>query len=149
MSTAGRRTSISDPARRIRREVREVAANALRVAPARPQFDPHRRALRAERFTALKIAALDRGFLSWAAATLVGSGASLRRWEAAFGGRLAGVVEGEAAAGDTASGKEPLPLETPVPLVIALLSLKARERWRGSPDVQRDGKRARDFIFVA
>lgn len=102
-----------------------------------------------ERFTALKIAALDHGFLSpGRRATLAGSGASLRRWEAALGDRLAGVIEAKRPPGDEPSRRGPISLEQPVPLVIVLLSLKARERWRGSL-LSRGWQEGRDFIFVA
>jgi glycosyltransferase involved in cell wall biosynthesis len=104
-----------------------------------------------ERFTALKIAALDRGFLAGGRrATLVGSGASLRRWESALGARLTRTIEAKQppAPDAPANGREPIGWETREPLVLALLSPKARRRWRDSL-MSRGWQEGLHFIFVA
>lgn len=104
-----------------------------------------------ERFTALKIAALDRGFLAGGRrAALLGSGVSLRRWEAALGARVTRAIEAKPPrrAGTTADDREPIGLETKEPLVLALLSPKARLRWRQSL-MSRGWQEGHDFIFVA
>ena len=95
-----------------------------------------------ENFMALKIAALDRGFLAGGRrATLIGVGTSLLRWHTALGSRLAAFVE------------QPRPPLSPQrvlegPLLIALISPEARERWRIALSAQsmREGI---DFIFIA
>ena len=104
-----------------------------------------------ERFTALKVAALDRGFLAGGRrAALVGSGASLRRWEAALGARLTRAIEAKQPPlpGVTASGKGPIANEHREPLVIALLSPIARLRWRTAL-MSRGWQEGLHFIFVA
>jgi glycosyltransferase involved in cell wall biosynthesis len=95
-----------------------------------------------ERFTSLKVAALDAGLLRGGRRiTLLGVGASLERWRAALGGRVGlwhaiGRPEPQVA-----------PLLRP-PLVLALMAPRARERWRrflralGMQEMS-------DFIFVA
>ncbi len=95
-----------------------------------------------ERFTALKRAALDRGFLAKRRrAVLIGVGDSLARWQHALGPRLTASVE---------LRRPPVALGRLLtqPLILAFLSPTARDRWRhaltsaGADEMQ-------DFIFVS
>lgn len=94
-----------------------------------------------DRFTALKLAALDRGLLAGGRqATLIGVGKSLARWRAALGARLAAVCE---------LRTPPARMEALLsrPLIIVLMSPVARERWRYALTAA-GALELRDFIFV-
>ncbi len=102
-----------------------------------------------ERFTALKVAALDRGLLAGGRrATLVGTGASLRRWESALGPRVSRTIEAKRPPGDADPVAGPLGLETTEPLVLVLMAPEARARWRRHLTVLGRAELV-DFIFVA
>ncbi len=93
-------------------------------------------------FMALKIAALDRGFLAGGRrATLIGVGESLDRWHAALGPRITALVTSPRPSPDVLRSLTP-------PLVIALIAPQARERWRVSLSAQgwREGE---DHAFIA
>ncbi|MFN8589475.1 MAG: glycosyltransferase [Candidatus Eisenbacteria bacterium] len=95
-----------------------------------------------ERFTALKVEALDRLFLpAGRTVTLFGVGESLRRWEAALGARVALSIE----------AKRPPRFAAPVEgerIVLAFMSPEARSRWRRAL-VTFGWTESRHFIFVA
>ena len=77
-----------------------------------------------ENFTALKIAALDRGFLAdGRRATLIGVGESLERWRTALGPRIAALVTSPRPSREVINSLIP-------PVLIALISPRARDRWR-------------------
>lgn len=93
------------------------------------------------RFTRLKVAALDRGLLAHGRkATLVGVGKSLERWQRALGTRLATSVE---------LRRPPVRVDALLtrPLILALMSPAARDRWRRALTVA-GAMELRDFIFV-
>lgn len=95
-----------------------------------------------ERFTQLKVAALDRTVLAGGRrAALAGVGESLRRWEAALGARVACTMEIRVPPVDR------IP-DAAEPLVIALLSPQARRRWREALTA-RGWSETLHFIFVA
>ena len=95
-----------------------------------------------DRFRALKLAALDAGFLQGrGSATLIGVGNSLASWRVSLGLRL----------GHSHAIGRPSPVAIPMlrpPLVMAFMAVSARERWRrfltGLGMVE-----LADFIFVA
>jgi len=95
-----------------------------------------------ERFRALKLAALDEGFLRGRGhATLIGVGNSLSSWRDSLASRL----------GHSHEIRRPTPVAIPMlrpPLVIALMATSARERWRGFLTEQ-GMMELDDFIFVA
>lgn len=93
-------------------------------------------------FMALKIAALDRGFLSGGrCATLVGVGESLERWHAALGHRITALVTSPRPSSEALRTLAP-------PILIALIAPQARERWRESLSSLgwREGE---DHMFIA
>lgn len=94
------------------------------------------------KFMSLKVAALDAGLLrNGRQATLVGTGASLVRWQEALGERVGACFELRRPVPELAPG-----LDTPV--VLALVAPAARERWRET--LTGAGRRElHDFIFVA
>ncbi|MBI5168652.1 MAG: glycosyl transferase, partial [Candidatus Eisenbacteria bacterium] len=103
-----------------------------------------------ERFTALKVAALDRGVLSGGRrALLVGTGTSLGRWAEALGPRVERTVEVKQPPVGARAG-EPLGVETREPhvLVLVLMAPAARARWRRYL-TDRGHTEMQDFIFVA
>ena len=93
------------------------------------------------RFTELKLAALDRTLLAGGRrATLVGTGASLERWRAALGARVAASHEARRPSCGVFEGRRPF--------VLVYVSASAREGWR---TVARAAGLAEmlDFIFVS
>ncbi|MCC6652051.1 MAG: glycosyltransferase family 2 protein [Candidatus Eisenbacteria bacterium] len=95
-----------------------------------------------ERFTELKVAALDRTLLQGGRrARLIGVGESLQRWRAALGERVARSIEARAPLAD-------LERDDAAPAIIALVAPAARERWRAA--LTRAGwSETLHFIFVA
>lgn len=93
------------------------------------------------RFTALKIAALDRTLLAGGRrATLLGTGASLQRWRTALGRRVAEVREARSPGGGAHAGATR-------PCLLVFLSHPVRERWR--LHLTREGWcEGSDFAFV-
>ena len=94
------------------------------------------------RFRELKLGALDAGFLRGRGpATLVGVGTSLSGWRASLGLRIRETHELKRPLAESAERLEP-------PLVLAYMSVPARERWRSF--LTRQGmKELSDYIFVA
>jgi hypothetical protein len=110
---------------------RQHAASSTRTDP---------RYLR-ERFTRLKVAALDRTLLAGGErATLIGTGTSLERWRHALGGRVAQCREARVA---SAAG-----FAAPPPFILVYVSPATRERWREIA-VAAGWAELRDFIFVS
>lgn len=95
-----------------------------------------------ENFMALKIAALDRGFLAnGRRATLIGVGESLARWHTALGHRITALVTSPRPSHDIIGTLVP-------PVLIALMSPQARDRWRiVLSDAHWD--EGRDHLFIA
>jgi hypothetical protein len=92
---------------------RQHAASSTRVDPRYAR----------ERFTELKVAALDRTLLSGGRrATLIGTGASLERWRTALGNRVAEVREARAPVAGSFCGRPPF--------VLVYVSPATRQRWR-------------------
>ena len=95
-----------------------------------------------ERFLLLKVAALDSGLLHGGnRATLLGVGASLARWRAALGPRVREWHEVGRPEAQVAPFLRP-------PLVLAVMAMKARERWRRFLCAL-GMRESSDFIFVA
>jgi cellulose synthase/poly-beta-1,6-N-acetylglucosamine synthase-like glycosyltransferase len=93
-------------------------------------------------FMRLKVSALDRGLLSGGRkAVLVGVGKSLQRWQTALGTRLAASVE-------LRHPPEPVDALLTRPVILALMSPMARDRWRQTL-VSAGAMELRDFIFVS
>ena len=99
---------------------------------------------RVERFTALKIEALERGLLAGARSpTLVGVGASLGRWSRALAAR------GHALRVVEAPKPSSLPPGAPVgPAIVVCVAARARARWR-TELAARGAREGADFVFVA
>ncbi|MEQ1833050.1 MAG: glycosyltransferase family A protein [Candidatus Eisenbacteria bacterium] len=95
-----------------------------------------------ENFLDLKVSALDSGLLNGGRrVSLVGVGRSLERWRRALGQRVGACHESRR------PGDLPVP-ELQVPVVLALMSPVARDRWRRH--LTEGGLReSADFIFVA
>jgi hypothetical protein len=90
----------------------------------------------------LKLAALDRTLLAQGRrVTLVGTGASLERWRAALGDRVAGVREARVPDERTLDGDG-------APYVLIYVSPLARRRWREQAARKRLQEMS-DFIFAS
>lgn len=95
-----------------------------------------------ERFTALKVAALDRTLLrEGRRARLVGVGESLQRWRGALGARVSQTIEAR-------RPFEGLERDDSAPVIIALVAPAARERWRFAL-TKAGWSETLHFIFVA
>jgi len=95
-----------------------------------------------ERFTALKLAALERGLLARGRrATLVGTGTSLQRWRGALGERVRDAVDARRATSGVFASHPP-------PFVLAYVAPDARRRWRETAEYS-GLVELTDFIFVA
>ena len=95
-----------------------------------------------DHFMSLKIAALDRDFLTGGrTATLLGVGESLQRWRRRLGERVAVVRT-------LLETESPGSVSLAPPVVIALMAPSTRSRWR-TLMARRGLVELRDFIFVA
>jgi hypothetical protein len=95
-----------------------------------------------ERFTRLKVEALDRGLLGGGVhATLVGVGSSLATWREALGDRVGAVVEAKRPASSVFTRFTP-------PLVLVFVAPAAREAWRREA-ADASLTEGTHFVFVA
>jgi hypothetical protein len=94
-----------------------------------------------ERFTALKVATLDRTLLAGGRrAVLVGTGASLDRWRAALGDRVAETREARMPDARVLAGHPPF--------VLVYVSPAARKRWRARAATA-GWEEMKHFIFIS